>query len=139
MLNLLQLSLINRCDAPRPWGLYFQDSATPQMEGLVELHNNIMFYLAIVLFAVGWVLISVVRTFAADKSPISHKYLNHGKMCLYSDLIVNKKEVLSINKRIFISKPSLIANSTSTKRSFSNYVRASVAVSEGSDLNPVKY
>jgi cytochrome c oxidase subunit 1 len=26
------------CDAPRAWGLYFQDSASPQMEALVELH-----------------------------------------------------------------------------------------------------
>ena len=48
------------CDAPRPWGLYFQDSATPQMEGLVELHDNIMFYLVIILFAVGWIMISIV-------------------------------------------------------------------------------
>ena len=41
------------CDAPRPWGIYFQDSASPQMEGLVELHDNIMFYLVIILFGVG--------------------------------------------------------------------------------------
>ena len=27
------------CDAPRAWGLYFQDSASPQMEALVELHE----------------------------------------------------------------------------------------------------
>lgn len=40
-------------DAPSPWGIYFQDSATPQMEGLVELHDNIMFYLFEILFAVG--------------------------------------------------------------------------------------
>jgi len=40
-------------DAPEPWGLFFQDNATPQMEGLEELHNNIMFYLAIILFAVS--------------------------------------------------------------------------------------
>ena len=33
-------------DTPEPWGLFFQDNATPQMEGLEELHNNIMFYLA---------------------------------------------------------------------------------------------
>lgn len=26
-------------DAPVAWGIYFQDSATPQMEGLVELHE----------------------------------------------------------------------------------------------------
>jgi cytochrome c oxidase subunit 2 len=53
MLNVLYLNLFNSCDAPSPWGLYFQDSATPQMEGLVELHDNIMFYLVIILFSVG--------------------------------------------------------------------------------------
>ncbi|CAG8962407.1 hypothetical protein HYALB_00008460 [Hymenoscyphus albidus] len=51
MLNLILLNLFNQCDSPSPWGIYFQDSATPQMEGLVELHDNIMFYLVIVLFA----------------------------------------------------------------------------------------
>jgi len=34
-----------QCDVPKPWGVYFQDSGSPQMEALVELHNNIMFYL----------------------------------------------------------------------------------------------
>ena len=70
--------LIN--DTPRPWGLYFQDSATPQMEGLTELHDNIMFYLVIILFAVGWVLLSIVRTFNHNVSPISYKYTNHGTL-----------------------------------------------------------
>ena len=50
-------------DAPRPWGIYFQDSATPQMEGLVELHDNIMFYLVIILFAVGWILLSIIKNY----------------------------------------------------------------------------
>jgi cytochrome c oxidase subunit II len=67
-------------DAPSPWGIYFQDSATPQMEGLVELHDNIMYYLVIILFAVGWILLSLVRNFVSNKSPISHKYLNHGTL-----------------------------------------------------------
>ena len=66
-------------DAPEAWGIYFQDSATPQMEGLVELHDNIMYYLVLILFAVGWILFSIIRNFAAAKAPISHKYLNHGK------------------------------------------------------------
>jgi len=67
------------CDAPRPWGLYFQDSATPQMEGLVELHDNILFYLVIILFGVGWILASIVKNYSYKVAPISHKYLNHGK------------------------------------------------------------
>jgi len=80
MLNLLYLINLNNCDTPRPWGLYFQDSATPQMEGLVELHDNIMFYLVIILFGVGWIMISIVRNYTNVKSPISHKYLNHGTL-----------------------------------------------------------
>ena len=71
---------IIQLDAPTPWGVFFQDSATPQMEGLEELHNNIMFYLAIILFTVVWIMITVVRNFIASKSPISHKYMNHGTL-----------------------------------------------------------
>nr|YP_009867823.1 cytochrome oxidase subunit II [Nemania diffusa]QKG05022.1 cytochrome oxidase subunit II [Nemania diffusa] len=75
-------------DVPTPWGIYFQDSATPQMEGLVELHDNIMYYLVIILFAVAWIMLSIIRNYAETQSPekwsgkslliwISHKYLNH--------------------------------------------------------------
>ena len=74
--NILNIQL----DAPTAWGLFFQDSATPQMEGLVELHDNIMFYLVIILFAVAWIIISIVRNYVDNKSPISHKYLNHGTL-----------------------------------------------------------
>ncbi len=80
MHRFLEGNFFNNCDTPRPWGLYFQDSATPQMEGLVELHDNIMFYLVIILFAVGWIMISIVRNHTNINSPISHKYLNHGTL-----------------------------------------------------------
>ena len=69
-----------QCDAPRPWGIYFQDSATPQMEGIVELHDNILFYLVIILFGVGWLLVSIVKNYTNTESPISHKYLSHGTL-----------------------------------------------------------
>ena len=68
------------CDAPRPWGVYFQDSASPQMEGLVELHDNILFYLVIILFAVGWILVSIARTYSNLESPVSHKNVSHGTL-----------------------------------------------------------
>jgi len=67
-----------KCDAPRPWGIYFQDSATPQMEGIVELHDNILFYLVIILFGVGWMLVTIIKDYTNTESPISHKYLSHG-------------------------------------------------------------
>nr|YP_009513858.1 cytochrome coxidase subunit II [Pertusaria propinqua]AXH38249.1 cytochrome coxidase subunit II [Pertusaria propinqua] len=68
------------CDTARPWGIYFQDSATPQMEGLVELHDNILFYLVIILFSVGWILVSIVRKYNYTASPISQKYSKHGTL-----------------------------------------------------------
>jgi cytochrome c oxidase subunit II len=67
-------------DSPEPWGLYFQDSASPQMEAIVELHNNIMFYLFIILFAVGWIIISIIENYNDANNKISNKYLNHGTL-----------------------------------------------------------
>jgi cytochrome c oxidase subunit 2 len=81
MLSLLYYNAdISYCDAPRAWGLYFQDSASPQMEALVELHDNIMYYLVAILFAVGWIQGAIIRNFDSSKSPISNKYLNHGTL-----------------------------------------------------------
>ena len=68
------------CDAPRPWGVYFQDSASPQMEGLVELHDNILFYLVIILFAVSWILVSLARTYSNLEFPVSQKNVSHGTL-----------------------------------------------------------
>jgi len=79
-MSILTNFLIKNLDAPSAWGIYFQDSATPQMEGLVELHDNIMYYLVIILFSVGWILLSIIRNYVYTKSPISHKYLNHGTL-----------------------------------------------------------
>ena len=65
-------------DAPEPWGLFFQETASPQMEGIEELHNNIMFYLTAILFAVSWMMISIILSY--NKAKISNKYLNHGTL-----------------------------------------------------------
>ena len=68
------------CDAPRPWGLYFQDSATPQMEGIIELHDDILFYLVIILFAVTWTLSSAIKKYSGKEPSLSYKYTNHGTL-----------------------------------------------------------
>lgn len=39
-----------------------------------------MYYLITILFGVVWILTSIVRNYASTKSPISHKYLNHGTL-----------------------------------------------------------
>jgi heme/copper-type cytochrome/quinol oxidase subunit 2 len=74
------VGISERCDAPRPWGLNFQDSASPQMEALQELHDNIMFYLIIILFVVGWILLCIVKQHVFTQKPVSNKYVNHGTL-----------------------------------------------------------
>ena len=76
----LNMQEIIKLDAPTPWGLFFQDSATPQMEGIEELHNNIMYYLAVILFTVTWMMVTIIKNFRSKKSLISHKYMNHGTL-----------------------------------------------------------
>lgn len=64
-------------DVPTPWGVYFQDSATPNQEGIIELHDNIMFYLVLIFGLVSWIIYTCVRTFGSN--PIAYKYIKHGQ------------------------------------------------------------
>lgn len=64
-----------------------------QMEGLVELHDNIMYYLVVILFAVGWVLLSIVRNYIATKSPIV-EWL--GRSLLWVKTLSNSGELLKL-------------------------------------------
>jgi cytochrome c oxidase subunit 2 len=67
-------------DAPQPWQIGFQDSAAPGFTGIVELHNTIFFYLVVIFVGVFWVLCSTIYYYNSKKSPIVHKYLNHGTL-----------------------------------------------------------
>jgi len=67
-------------DAPQPWDIGFQDSAAPGFTGIIELHNTLFFYLIVICVGVFWVLGSVIYFFNYTKSPIIHKYLNHGTL-----------------------------------------------------------
>jgi group I intron endonuclease len=66
-------------DAPVSWGLYFQDAASPSFEGIVDLHNRIMFYLVIISFGVSWVMLSVMTNFNYSSNKLVYRHLNHGK------------------------------------------------------------
>jgi cytochrome c oxidase subunit 2 len=69
-----------RADVPLAWGLYFQDGATPSFEGIVDLHNRIMFYLVVILFGVSWVMLSIMWNFNKSENKLVYRYLNHGTL-----------------------------------------------------------
>ena len=69
-----------RADIPLAWGLYFQDGASPSFEGIVDLHNRIMFYLVVILFGVTWVMLSIIWNFNKSRNKLVYRYLNHGTL-----------------------------------------------------------
>lgn len=66
------------CDHPQPWQLGFQDPATPIMEGIVDLHHDIMFFLVIICVFVLYLLIRTVSGYLAGKN--NYLKVVHGKV-----------------------------------------------------------
>ena len=50
-------------DHTDPWRVTFQDPVTPIAYGIIKLHDHIMFFLAVILFVVGYLLFSTYRKF----------------------------------------------------------------------------
>jgi cytochrome c oxidase subunit 2 len=59
--------------------MYFQDAATPVMEGIINLHHDLMFFITFIFF---FVLVVMVRTlmYFNENSPTSNtgKDVVHG-------------------------------------------------------------
>lgn len=64
-------------DSPEAWQMGFQDPATPIMEGIINLHHDITFFLALILTVVGWMLYRTIWLFNAKSNPIPSK-VSHG-------------------------------------------------------------
>src|ERR1700722_10382387 len=50
-------------DIARRFQIGFQDPATPIMEGIIDLHHNIMFYLIVITGLVIWMLSQIYLNF----------------------------------------------------------------------------
>ena len=68
------LPLLCLSDSARPWQMNFQDPATPIMEGIINFHNHIMFFLSMVVIFVSWMLIRCLWCFNENKNLISQKW-----------------------------------------------------------------
>jgi cytochrome c oxidase subunit 2 len=87
------------------FSLGFQDSATPIMEGIVDLHNYIFFYLLLILILVFWLLTYIIFDFAYQIfKPTSLVTLN-----LREEVLVAQKIRHGANLELFWTvTPSLI-------------------------------
>jgi cytochrome c oxidase subunit 2 len=80
LLNFINPLKVIYLDAAEPWQLGFQDSATPVMEGINVLHDNILFYLIVVVVGVLWALLNIIYNFASTRTNFTLKYLRHGTL-----------------------------------------------------------
>ncbi|CAN6445790.1 unnamed protein product [Victoria cruziana] len=78
MIVLLWLFLtIAPCDAAEPWQLGSQDTATPMMQGIIDLHHDIFFFLILILVFISRMLVRALWNFHYKKNPIPQRIV-HG-------------------------------------------------------------
>jgi len=68
---------IASCDAAEPWQLGSQDAATPVMQGIIDLHHDIFFFLILILVFVLWMLVRALWHFHYRRNPIPQRIV-HG-------------------------------------------------------------
>lgn len=56
-------------DYAEPWQILFQDPATPIMEGIINLHHDIMFVLIVIAVLVAWMLYRSIALFKDNPKP----------------------------------------------------------------------
>lgn len=76
ILHFLLLHTSN-CDAAEPWQIGFQDPATPIMQGIIDLHHDIFFFLILIFVFVSWILGRALYHFHHRKHPIPQRIV-HG-------------------------------------------------------------
>lgn len=75
-LILLNFALAPFCflDAARPWQIGFQDPATPIMEGIINFHNHIMFFLFMIITFVSWLMFRCLYLFIETPNSKAEKW-----------------------------------------------------------------
>jgi cytochrome c oxidase subunit 2 len=71
------LPFVSLADAPENWQIGFQDPATPIMQGIIDLHHDIFFFMLVILVFVIWMLARTLYHFHQIRNPVPEKIL-HG-------------------------------------------------------------
>lgn len=70
---------ISLLDSSAPWQIFFQDAATPIMEGIINLHHDLMFFITFIFFFVFVVMGRTLQFFGENSAAAgSGKNVVHG-------------------------------------------------------------
>jgi cytochrome c oxidase subunit 2 len=78
ILESTSASSISYNDYAQPYQLGFQDSASPIMEGIVDLHHDIMFFMFVISVFVLYLLVRTVMLFHSSKN--NFLKVTHGRV-----------------------------------------------------------
>ena len=67
------------CDVAENWQVSFQDPATPIMEGIINLHHDLMFFLCVISVFVTWMLFRTLWHFSFSQNKVPSS-LTHGTL-----------------------------------------------------------
>jgi cytochrome c oxidase subunit 2 len=70
-------NIYTTADAPQPWQMGFQDPATSLMQGIIDLHHDILFFLITILTVVVWVGYRILYWFSFQKQELAPERINH--------------------------------------------------------------
>jgi len=77
LVSLFLLPVLGLFDAPEAWQMGFQDPATPVMQGIIDLHHDICFFMVVILVFVLWMLVRTLYHFRQERNPVPEKII-HG-------------------------------------------------------------
>lgn len=64
-------------DAPTPWQISFQDPATSSMEGIIDLHGDIRFFMIVIATLVTWLVVRICTTFHYSSQAMPEDFNHH--------------------------------------------------------------
>ena len=77
LISILCIPTVALQDGPEAWQMTFQDPATPIMQGIIDLHHDICFFMLVILVFVLWMLSRTLYHFSEHKNPTPEKII-HG-------------------------------------------------------------
>ena len=86
-MNLIGIGILS--DSAENWQLGFQDPASPIVEGIIDLHHDIFFYLILVILFVLWILMRILFLFGFG----INKGVFHSLQISQSSLFFSTKEI----------------------------------------------
>lgn len=111
MFNRSVVSQVEGCnklsnqDAASPWQFSFSDPATPIMEGIINFHNDLMFFIVIITIFVLWMLVRCIMIFQA---PTNNEVLDWSNQKGYLGTLSKNSQVRIVNNSINNSSKDLL-------------------------------